>query len=196
MEQRGTDRRGDWMLTHSGRKVYPLDPRPDDISIEDIARSLSNKCRFGGHCRQFYSVAQHSIFVMSYVEEVDPGLMLAALLHDAAEAYLGDIIRPLKRGGVLTPVWYEAEEMWNTLLAASFRIKQEDFHHNPIIEEADCRVLLAERRDIMAQSPDVWRESADGHKPWPERFQIFPWSPEQSYREFMAAFQKQVVARA
>src|SRR5690242_11754504 len=87
-------RRGDWMQTYTGRRFWPLDPRVDDIDIGDIAHHLSLVCRFAGACREFYSVAQHCVGV-SYV--CDPKDALWGLLHDAAEAYVGDMVRPLKR---------------------------------------------------------------------------------------------------
>lgn len=61
------DRRGDWIQTFTGRRFWPLDPRPEDVCIEDIAHALSLKCRFGGHCTRFYSVAEHSVHVSNYV---------------------------------------------------------------------------------------------------------------------------------
>ena len=84
---------GDWMLTHAGKHVDPLNVRPEDICLEDIAFALSNISRFGGHV-PFLSVAEHSVRVCM---AAPPKLKKAALLHDAAEAYIGDIIWPLKR---------------------------------------------------------------------------------------------------
>lgn len=88
-------RKGDWMQVASGRKFWPLDPRADEIDIEDIAHALSMLCRFGGHVQKFYSVAEHSVWC-SYV--VPPWHAMQALMHDATEAYCVDIPRPLKRG--------------------------------------------------------------------------------------------------
>ncbi len=82
-----------WMGTYTGRRFYFYDPKPEDICIEDIAHSLSMQCRFLGHCKYFYSVAQHSIIVSRYVLS---NLTLYGLLHDASEAYISDIIRPFK----------------------------------------------------------------------------------------------------
>jgi hypothetical protein len=79
--------------TFTGRLVDPLNLKPDDIDIRDIAHALSNMCRFNGHCRQFYSVAEHSVRVAEMVPDEQ---ILAALLHDRAEAYLPDMTRPVK----------------------------------------------------------------------------------------------------
>src|SRR5215218_7185183 len=80
---------GPFIQTLSGRRVNPLEPSPDDIDPADIARALANLCRFGGHSRAFYSVAQHSVIVCDLLEQRDatPDEMMAALLHDAAEAW-------------------------------------------------------------------------------------------------------------
>ena len=87
------NRYGDWMLTWTGKKFYPLDPDIESIDIRDIAHSLSLQCRYSGHCNDFYSVAQHSVLVSNYLPDE---YKLWGLLHDAPEAYLSDVIRPLK----------------------------------------------------------------------------------------------------
>jgi hypothetical protein len=92
-------RKGDWIETFTGKQFWALDPRPDDICIEDIAHALSNICRFNGHCKHFYSVAQHSINVANRLKEkgYDKDIQLYGLLHDASEAYLCDIPCPIKK---------------------------------------------------------------------------------------------------
>lgn len=82
-----------WIQTFSGKKFFPLDPRIEDIDIIDIAHSLSNQCRFSGHVKHFYSVAQHSVYV-SYLSK-----SLAGLMHDGSEAYLVDLPKPIKDSG-------------------------------------------------------------------------------------------------
>lgn len=92
-------RRGDWMTTFTGRKFWPLDPQEHEVDLKDIAHALSMLCRFGGHTSEFYSVAQHSILVGQQVARQfpeHPDWAFAGLLHDASEAYLQDIIRPIK----------------------------------------------------------------------------------------------------
>ena len=85
--------RGPWIMTYTGIHFYFLDPYPDEICIEDIAHALSMQCRFGGHSRNFYSVAEHSYYVSMFSPW---GYKKAGLLHDASEAYLVDIPRPIK----------------------------------------------------------------------------------------------------
>lgn len=79
--------------TYSGKLLDFANPKPESIDIIDIAHSLANQCRFSGHIQSFYSVAEHSCKV---AEMVPQKYKLAALLHDAAEAYITDIPRPLK----------------------------------------------------------------------------------------------------
>ena len=90
-----------WIETYTGKRFYPLDPDPSSVDIEDIAHALSNLCRFTGHCREFYSVATHSILCSAearayYWRDSDARMGLLALLHDAAEAYCSDIAYPIK----------------------------------------------------------------------------------------------------
>lgn len=86
------------ILTYTNTFFYPLDPRPDEVKIEDIAHALSQMCRANGHFKTFYSVAQHSI---NCAQEAGKRgwsgrVQLACLLHDASEAYISDITRPVK----------------------------------------------------------------------------------------------------
>ena len=87
-------------ITYTGKEIDINDICIEDICIEDIAHSLSMQCRYNGHINQFYSVAEHSYLVNKLVglqtKEIDYKLLLTALLHDATEAYIGDIIRPIK----------------------------------------------------------------------------------------------------
>ncbi len=85
--------RGSWMQTQSGKRFYPLDPRPEDLDIQDIAHALAMQCRYAGHTSRFYSVAEHCVHV---ARSLPRELRLAGLLHDASEAYLVDVPRPVK----------------------------------------------------------------------------------------------------
>lgn len=134
---------GDWIQTFTGKRFYPADPRPDQIDIEDIARALSRICRFAGHCERFYSVAQHSVYVSGLVP---PEHQLCALLHDATEAYLVDIPRPVKN--LLTEYRVLEHRAW---LAIAKR-----FDLPPImpecVKDADNRMLLAEKDQLLKHS--------------------------------------------
>ncbi|MBA1147393.1 phosphohydrolase [Ectothiorhodospiraceae bacterium WFHF3C12] len=87
-------RKGSWNLTYTGRRFYPWDPRPEDIDILDIAHHLACLNRFNGALARPYSVAQHSVVV---ARAVPAEHQLTGLLHDATEAYVGDMVRPVKR---------------------------------------------------------------------------------------------------
>lgn len=102
---------GPYLQTVSGRWVNPFDPDPAQLDAGDIARALANQCRFGGHSRVFYSVAQHCVIVSRVVEERggDVEDVFAALMHDAGEAYLGDMPHPLKHRSALGAAFREAE---------------------------------------------------------------------------------------
>ena len=82
-----------WIQTYTGRKFFPLTDEPGEIDLRDIAHSLALQCRFNGHCRQFYSVAEHSVRVSHILPDEEAAW---GLLHDAAEAYVSDLPRPLK----------------------------------------------------------------------------------------------------
>lgn len=86
----------DCIRTFTGKYVNVFEPDPETICIEDIAHALSMQCRFGGHLPVFFSVAQHSVMVCNEFDEFKPELRLTALMHDATEAYLLDIPRPIK----------------------------------------------------------------------------------------------------
>lgn len=86
-------KQGFWLSTYSGKRIYPLDLNEDDFVIEDIAHGLSNACRYAGQSVSFYSVAEHS--VRGSIHASNPKVALEFLMHDAAEAYLGDAVKPL-----------------------------------------------------------------------------------------------------
>src|SRR3990167_7144636 len=87
-----------WIQTYTGKRFNLLDPDIDSIDIEDIAHALSMQCRYTGHTLVFYSVAEHSVHVSRITDSSDS---LWGLLHDASEAYLGDVASPLKHSGLM-----------------------------------------------------------------------------------------------
>lgn len=132
----------DSFITHCGRTLRIHSPEPDDITIEDIAHGLGNLCRWGGQCSQFYSVAEHSIRVSRMVPRE---LALHGLLHDAAEAYLGDVINPLKRRLV---EYQRIEQLWEEAIAIAFGLGPASGDE---IKKADAEALETERRFLLPQ---------------------------------------------
>ena len=171
-----------WIITRSGRKFDLLDPKPQDVVLSDIAHALAHQCRFAGHTRTFYSVAYHS-YLTSYAVGKMPGLVvdsgrwmiegstgevrrmleLEALLHDAHEAYCGDIPSPLRvaladRTSELESIIKRIDEV--------IRLK---FHlpniPSPRVAEADRVMLATERRDVLAAAHNVEWPSLRGVRP-------------------------------
>ncbi|MEJ7807277.1 MAG: phosphohydrolase [Telluria sp.] len=177
-----SDSRPDEMLTtpyvstFSGNRFYPLVPRIDHVSIDDIAHGLAYQCRFNGQTSQFYSVAQHSLIV---AQLVPTDLRLAALLHDAAEAYLGDMVKPLK---VLLPAFAAIEDQVSAIIATAFGV---DFANYSPIKRADLIALATEKRDLMPHSSERWAY-LDGIAPMPQT--IEPINPAQAKQAVLNAF--------
>lgn len=152
-----------WVQTFTGRQVWPLNPRVEDICAEDIAHALANQCRYTGHTRQFYSVAQHSVLAAQHCPEAP----LWALLHDAAEAYLADVARPVKRH--LTN-YRQIEERLERVIAERFGLP---WPMPACVKEIDLRLLATERRDLMATPPIPWVSTENVE---PLSLRIEPWS--------------------
>lgn len=134
------DKRDGWISTYTGKKFFIFNPRVEDIEIADIARALSMICRFNGHVKKFYSVAQHSVLV-SYI--VPEEYALEGLMHDATEAIIGDMVRPIKR---FMPEFKEVENKLEAAIAQRFNLRT-DIHD--IIKEADNIALVTEARDLL-----------------------------------------------
>lgn len=169
------DPRGDgWFVTRSGNKFFPLNPKLEEIHISDIAFALSNICRFGGHV-QFYSVAEHCCHV---ADACPTHLKLLGLLHDATEAYLGDMVRPLKHQ---MPEYREVEDsLWAKI--------SERFNLPPFMSEIkyiDNRALLAERNFLMEEGPNTRKWYWDHAGVEPLECRIRCWPPVVAQREFM-----------
>lgn len=168
----------DWISTYTGRTIRPMDPSPEDICIEDIAHALSNLCRYTGHTSGFYSVAQHSALASQIVPPEDAKW---ALLHDASEAYLADVARPIKAH--LTN-YAQAECRLMKMVAERFELPwpmPESVHH------ADRVLLATEKRDLMAPCPVPWAW-IDGIEPLKKTiYPMLPWWAEQL---FLARFRE------
>jgi hypothetical protein len=134
---------------HSGREITFRDPRQADIDVGDIAHHLARIGRFGGATDGFYSVASHSVYVSRRLAEAgfSARTQLAGLLHDSAEAYLGDVVSHLK---ALLPGYHALEEAWDDVLQTVFRVQ---WRGNSVIKEADLRARLSEARDLFRERP-------------------------------------------
>lgn len=159
-----TKRIGDWMQTYTGRQFWPIDPRPEEIHIEDIAHALSMMCRYNGHCRTFYSVAEHSVLVSEHVPKEHA---LWALLHDASEAYIADIVRPAKR---FIAGYHEAETRIMNAVCERFGLQPT---MPTEVKRVDNAILADESAALLGPVPSDWGLSEPplgvdiiGFSPW------------------------------
>lgn len=151
----------DFIETFSGKRVYFMDPEPDDFDILDIAHALSNNCRWTGHCKYFVSVAEHSVSVSKLCD--DP---LAGLLHDASEAYLTDVAKPIKP---FLENYMDIEDRIMKAIAKKFGFK---YPLNKSVKLADNQQLSTEAHYLVPSRGDHWswdRWSADGVRPAVEK---------------------------
>lgn len=151
----------EWIATYTGRQFWPLAPRAVDVAIEDIAHALANKCRFTGHTRRFYSVAQHSVHVSHHVDAAGGVGAGWGLLHDGAEAYLPDVASPVKHllhfeipqeHGPAVNLSFEAVErriLWTVAEALGLPRSIPEK-----VWEVDRRMLATERRDLFGEGPE------------------------------------------
>lgn len=172
--QRPSWQRGNWMQTYTGRQFYPLDPRPEDVDVTDIAHALSMQCRYNGHVRKFYSVAEHCVLISGLV---DPEHAFWALLHDATEAYVGDMVRPLK---LHMPQYRDVEDRVMLAIAERFGL---DPQMPAEVKAADSRILLDERAALMGDPAGDWQ--VDGE---PFGVRIEAWPPASAREEYLHRF--------
>lgn len=178
--------RGDWLQTFTTRQVYPLDLRPGDVDIRDIAHALSLQCRFAGHTRGLYSVGQHSLHVAEYLRDrgEPASVVLWGLLHDASEAYLSDVPRPLKRLPEFA-FYREAERRAMGVICERFCLPADE---PPVVKHADGVLLATEARDLMAPLHAEWHhQEANGFEVLPRRIAPRWWAEVE--RDFLAVFE-------
>lgn len=163
-----------WIQTYSGLRFSYTNPEPDMISLEDIAHSLAHICRYNGHCKPFYSVAQHSVLVAQYCPS---GFERQGLLHDAAEAYIGDFPKPLKM--FLGDNLKFLEHRIQGVIATRFGLTSIE---SPEVKVIDNRMLVTERA-YMFNDQLEW-QLVRGVKPL-SLSEFFPWDSDLAKMTFL-----------
>jgi hypothetical protein len=161
-----------------------LDPKPEQVNIDDIAHALSHVCRFVGHTSRHYSVAEHSIFVsrIAAVLGASPAEQLTALMHDATEAYIGDVTSPLKR--LLGDSYRSIEHRLAGVIAERFDLVPYDY------ALADRYALIVEA-EALGLEPETWGAAWLDSTVVPEKVRGWfgdRWGGRRPRRRFMAAF--------
>lgn len=173
--------------TYTGRAFWPLHPTKEALSVIDIAHALSNQCRYSGHVQFFYSVAQHCCLLATWLANHGGSALdcLQILMHDAPEAYLVDIPRPVKQ-------YMPQYRIWDHAINDVIRdwMGWKDLPILPIQDELDSRIIVDERAALMSRSGLDW-----GHHLEPVGVVIEPWSPEKCEKQFLmqyAAYSREV----
>lgn len=171
-----------WIGTYTGKMFYPFAPRVEDVDIEDIAHSLAHQCRFNGHCTRFYSVAEHSV----HCSEVLPAeYALWGLMHDAAETYIGDVVRPLKKSAMFgEDAFSDIEDGILYAIAMRFGLPQ------PVPQEvdwADLRMLATEREQLIDKRMPNWGDLANA---LPYEITLPCWHQEIAEHKFLKRFEE------
>jgi 5'-deoxynucleotidase YfbR-like HD superfamily hydrolase len=190
-----------WIQTFTGKQFFPLHPKPQQICIRDIAHALSNICRFNGHSLRHYSVAEHSVRVCCLLNDRGPAEQLWGLLHDAAEAYLGDIVSPVKPrlfvhfAGVCQ--YADETHSFSRIEDELLRLVIERFGLTwPMpesVKAADRTMHATEVRDLLGKCEVKWQHELG--KPHPHRIPDhrevgMPCCPELWEREFLEEFER------
>lgn len=168
------------IITVDGEYLSFIEPEKSKFDITTIAHGLSLQCRWGNQCRELYTVAQHSVYVSLLVH---PSLAMHGLLHDGAEAFMGDMTSPLKQ---LLPEYKDIEDHMLSVIFGRFGIAATD-EHKRAVKEADRCVEATERRDVMVHPHDASHSDlVKGHSPLAMR--IRPWHAEKAKALFLHRF--------
>lgn len=168
---------GAFIQTYMGIPYWPFDPRPEEVLIDDIAHALSNLCRYTGHTKKFYSVAEHSVHVSYMVHESHA---LEALLHDASEAYCSDLARPVKQA---LREYQIVEQMNDAIIRERFGLPSDETFD---VKRADNDILLIEKAALLRPTLD-WELRMS--RAYPD-IQIQGYAPESAKLRFLARFEE------
>jgi hypothetical protein len=162
--------------TYTGEQFDLFDPDPDAVHLRDIAAGLAHTCRFGGHCRHFYSVAHHALLVSREIDGTAPRTQLLALLHDAGEAYVGDVPRPLKRQ------LEDIERLEDEILAAVWRALAVD----PPTDDEWERVMAADDRLLAYEADALLSDASWAADPPALEYDVEPRPTEEVREQFLS----------
>jgi hypothetical protein len=164
-----------YMTTFTGRMFTLFDPKENDIDIVDISHALSMLCRFTGHCQRFYSVAQHCVHASL---GVSPEFALEALLHDASEAYVNDLNRPMKHHPQMQG-YRSAERAIDAAVRRKFQLPKTE---SAEVKHIDDQLVRLEARQLFRPVPS-WAQTRD------HDFLILPvWGPQEAEHQFLDRF--------
>lgn len=171
-----------YIVTYTGKKFHLLEPRIEDIDIEDIAHSLSQQCRWTGHTRHHYSIAQHGYYC-SFLGPKNEAFH--RLNHDDSEAYVGDMNRPLKHYTEAGPPYRKQEDKIQAIICDCFGMSHTP---PPSVHTADEIMLYTEKAQIMASTDfemsNPWKPSKVAD------ITIEEWTPKYAKRKFLERFQE------
>ena len=162
----------------SGKYLDLVDPKPDQFDFADIAGALSKICRFGGQCEYFYSVAEHSYHCARQAQRDGLPLdtQIAVLMHDAAEAFIGDVVKPLK---IMLPEYAEIEKRMEAAIAEKFLIDFDRESHS--VRKIDHEMLIAERRTMFGSDNTIWAGENEVRRLYVE---FYKWGPQEAETAF------------
>ncbi len=168
-----------WIQTYTNKMFHILNPQPDEIDIRDIAHALAMQCRFTGHTKFHYSVAQHAYYASLIVP---PQFAFEALMHDASEAYICDMNRPMKHYTAAGQEYLKVESVIEIAIAKKFNLP---YPMSPEVKVADNAMLYAEKPQLMSVREWNTQWSVDMT---PADVKIERWSPEQAEYTFLRRF--------
>lgn len=165
------DRKGDFIGVYGGKKFWPLDPRPEDVDMIGVAHALSQVCRFNGHTKFHWSIAQHSLLVEKILSEYmgqhdNYRIRLIGLLHDASEAYISDLLRPFKKDVV---GYKEIEEAVEDSILEYCGLTNITEKEHEMVKQADNSALILEALTLMNPGEDwsmmgFWNDKLEPYK--------------------------------
>jgi hypothetical protein len=172
--------------TFTGREFFPLEPRAEDVDPVDVAHALSLKCRYTGHCKVFYSVAEHCVLMSDYLEKQGHESLGAfyGLIHDAGEAYLPDVASPIK---ALIPGFKDSETRVLMAICERFGVEYPFPREiDSLVKALDVEMFLLERETIMRRAS--WWRGRFPERGLAESVRIEGWSPERAELEWMRRY--------